>query len=72
MPVDDAFGCAKSLHLFLTKKLRKHKNNNKTLTINLEKQKTTLIKRSTCKDAGKGKTLKKTINLWMPVDNAMF
>jgi len=43
--------------VFDKKRLRKHKTTTKPSTINLEKQKTTLIKRSTTlKDAGKGKT----------------
>jgi len=72
MPVDDATFWREVAFVFDEKRLRKNKTTTKPSTINLEKQKTTLIKWSTCKDAGKGKTHKITINLWMPVNDATF
>jgi len=63
MPVDDAtFRREVAAFVFDEKRLRKNKTTTKPSTINLEKQKTTLIKQSTRKDAGKGKTQKKPLD----------
>jgi len=72
MPVDDdaTFWRTKSPPSFLTnKRLRKHKNNNETFDNQPWKTKNN---NNQTVDAGKGKTKKTTINLWMPVDDAMF